>query len=100
MGLAAGLSSTSGADPDHALEDRGKPKKTRFESQGSTQALGGMMAANSLGRFIRECRESLGFTSRKVEEMTRTRPGLVAISHSNLLAIEKGSHVPTFDKIV
>jgi tetratricopeptide (TPR) repeat protein len=56
--------------------------------------------SSHLGRFIKECRTSLGYTSRKVEEVTRTRPGLSAISHSNLLAIEKGVHVPTFDKIL
>src|SRR5204863_7922285 len=49
---------------------------------------------------FKDCRSSLGLTSRKVEEITRSRPGLSPISHSNLLAIEKGSHVPTYDKVL
>jgi tetratricopeptide (TPR) repeat protein len=59
-----------------------------------------MPEGSALGQFIKECRQSLGYTSRRVEEITRTRPGLTAISHSNLLAMEKGVNVPTFDKIV
>jgi tetratricopeptide (TPR) repeat protein len=35
-----------------------------------------------------------------VAEITRTRPGLTPISHSNLIAIEQGRHVPPYDKIL
>lgn len=56
--------------------------------------------ANHLGQFIRECRTTLGYTSRQIEAMTRDRDGLSRISHSNLLAIEHGKHVPTFDKVI
>ena len=59
-----------------------------------------MARGSSLGRFIRSCRLERGLTTRGVEELTRSRPGLVSISHSNLIAIEQGLHVPSFDKIV
>lgn len=59
-----------------------------------------MNERSNLGRFIRECRVSLGYTSRKIEEITQSRQGLAKISHSNLIAIEKGKHIPTYDKIV
>jgi len=58
------------------------------------------MSVNHLGRFLRLRREQLGLTSRRVEELTRNRKGMVRISHSNLLAIESGKHIPTFDKIL
>ena len=59
-----------------------------------------MQGETSLGRFIKECRTNLGYTTRRVEEITRSRPGMVAISHSNLVAIEKGRHIPSYDKMV
>ena len=57
-------------------------------------------AQTHLGRFLRECRERLGLTSRQVAELTRTQPDRTPISHSNVLAIERGRHVPTLDKVL
>ena len=58
-----------------------------------------MAKTNYLGQFIRECRTNLGMTSRKIEELS-SKGRYTKISHSNLIAIERGDHVPTFDKIL
>jgi len=59
-----------------------------------------MAEQSHLGRFIRECRTSLKYTSRKVAALSGERPDLPGISGSYLLAVEKGNHIPRLDKVI
>lgn len=53
-----------------------------------------------LGRFIRQCRASHGYTSRELAALTRERREQGALSDRYIIDLEHGRHTPGLDKAI
>lgn len=59
-----------------------------------------MVEKSHLGGFIRQCRQELKYSFRRVEELSKDREPFERISSSHLVALEQGRYYPSFPKII
>ncbi|MFC2172059.1 helix-turn-helix domain-containing protein [Acidobacteriota bacterium] len=59
-----------------------------------------MPGESNFGRFIRTCRQYLGYSLRKVAQLSEEEVAFERITPGNLAMIERGKHIPSFAKIL